>query len=81
MFLKYNLQSGNAGLLPIHIPGQPNEIRSLTLGPDGKIYSGGYLGGAGAYNPITGEIEGFAGISQPEAITKLGRKVYFGVYP
>ena len=79
--LKYNLQTGETEITPLEIPGQPNEIRSITQGPDGKIYSGGYLGGAGVYDPITGNIDMFSAISQSEAITSLGNKLYYGVYP
>ncbi|WP_010274221.1 FIMAH domain-containing protein [Paenibacillus senegalensis] len=78
---KYNLQDGHYEASLIAVPGQPNEIRTLAKGPDGNIYSGGYLGGASAYNPITASIHGFSGISQPEAITSAGDKLYFGVYP
>lgn len=78
---RYNVQNGAYEASSIAVPGQPNEIRTIAKGPDGKIYSGGYLGGAAAYNPITDEIQSFAGISQPEAITSAGDKVYFGVYP
>lgn len=78
---KYNLLTGYYEAVNIPIPGQPNEIRTIGKGPDGKIYSGGYLGGAAAYNPITDVSQNYAGISQPEAITSAGSKLYFGVYP
>lgn len=79
--LKYNVQTGNHDIAKIQVPGQPNEIRSISKGPDGKIYSGGYLGGTGIYDPITEKIESFAGVSQAEAMTTMGSYIYFGVYP
>ncbi|MFC3773744.1 FIMAH domain-containing protein [Paenibacillus sp. GCM10012303] len=67
---------------PIDVPGQPIEIRSIGVGPDGKVYSSGIQGGVGIYNPATSVMEPVTlGISQAEGITAIGDVLYFGIYP
>ena len=60
----------------------PIQIQSIELGPDGKIWMGGFLaGGTTSYDPATGKSETFHGMSQIEHIGVLSDKLYFGVYP
>lgn len=57
-------------------------IHSLARGPDGNIYSSGYMGAsASAYNPGAGEFEQPYEIGQAESIVAHGDEVIFGVYP
>ena len=64
------------------IPPQPTPIQSIELGPDGKMWMGGFLsGGTASYDPLTGKSELFKGMSQIEHIGLLDGKMYFGIYP
>lgn len=64
------------------IPGQPIPIHSLQLGPDGKIWSGGYLaGGNAAFDPATGVSTFLSGMEQTEGMSVLDDWIFFGIYP
>lgn len=79
---KYNLETGNLKLTDLVLPSEPALIHDLSKGPDGKIYSTGYLpGNMGAYVPTTGENIRFDGISQSEGMANLNGKMYLGIYP
>ncbi len=79
---KYNLQTGKSDIIIPNLPGQPTEIQTIKKGPDGKIYSSGYLsGGLGVYSPTTGEHVQYKEMGQAEGITSYGSKMYFGIYP
>ncbi len=63
------------------VPGTPVSIQSLELGPEGLLYSSGYLGAYGArYNIETGNKELFS-MGQAEGMAPYGNKMMFGVYP
>jgi hypothetical protein len=80
--LHYNPATGKTRMLPLKVPPQPIPIQSIELGPDGKIWMGGFLaGGTAAYDRATGKKELFKGMSQIERIGVLGGKMYFGIYP
>jgi hypothetical protein len=80
---KYNLATGTWKTKDLPLPKQYSSVEKVKKGPDGNIYSGGFLSGAGyaVYNPVTESSVSFTGISQTEGIGTLGSKVYFGVYP
>ncbi|MEH7012259.1 hypothetical protein V7087_15840 [Neobacillus niacini] len=79
---KYNLATGNLKLTDIALPSEPALIHDLLKGPDGKIYSTGYLpGNMGAYVPTTNKNINFDGIGQSEGMTILNNKIYLGIYP
>jgi DNA-binding beta-propeller fold protein YncE len=64
------------------LPAEPTDIQSIALGPDGKIWTGGYLSGGNAtFDPTTGKSEAFKGLSQAEGISSAGSVLYFGLYP
>jgi outer membrane protein assembly factor BamB len=64
------------------MPAEETDIQSIELGPDGRIWTGGYLsGGNAAFDPNTGKSEQFKGLSQSEDITVVGSTLYFGLYP
>jgi hypothetical protein len=66
----------------IQIPPEPTPIHYIRCGPDGKVYSGGYLsGGLGVYDPATKKHEQLGPLSQTEGIGVLGNRLYFGIYP
>ncbi len=62
------------------LKGVPSETRDFCFGPDGRFYVGEYMGTkAAAVDLKTREIELFH-MAQPEGITVLGDKMYFGNY-
>jgi streptogramin lyase len=66
----------------VKMPDEPTDIQSIELGPDGRIWTGGYLsGGNAAFDPETGKSEQYKGLSQSEDMTVVGKKIYFGIYP
>jgi outer membrane protein assembly factor BamB len=66
----------------LRIPGQPIPIHSLLTGPDGKIWSGGYLaGGNAAFDPKTGHSTFLPGLDQTEAMSFFEDQIFFGIYP
>jgi hypothetical protein len=57
-------------------------LSSMTKGPDGLIYTSGYLvGGNGAYDPQLQTISQLRGLGQAENIAVLEGIMYFGIYP
>lgn len=80
--LRYHPPSGRVEETAVNAPEEPTPLHALATGPDGRIWTGGYLsGGAAAFDPRTGRTEQFKGISQAEAIAALGDTLYFGLYP
>lgn len=80
--MTYNFAASSIQSAPVDAPGQPILLRSLTKGPDGKIYAAGSQGGMAIYDPETGQMASHtSGISQAEGGTVLGDKLYFGIYP
>ena len=66
---------------PAVVEGQPVALQSLGTGPDGAIYSSGYMGTAGArYLPGTGRTENFP-LGQAEGMTVRDDSMVFGLYP
>ncbi|MES3017779.1 MAG: hypothetical protein V4721_08375 [Bacteroidota bacterium] len=66
----------------LEIPGQPISIQAIMKGPDGRIWSGGYLaGGHGAYDPEKNTTTSYPGLHQTEGMTVSGKDIYFGIYP
>lgn len=67
---------------PSQIPGQPVYIQNITEGPDGNIYSSGYVvGKVGIYNPQTGKNHEFGGVRQAEGMAVIDSRIFFGTYP
>ncbi|MFD0959708.1 S-layer homology domain-containing protein [Paenibacillus chungangensis] len=79
---KYNLETGAVRLTDIQVPAEPVNIHEIVKGPDGKIYTAGYLqGNLGVYTPSTGDSMYYEGIGQGEGMTVIHNKLYLGVYP
>lgn len=79
---KYNLETGNVKLTDVMVPAEPVKIHDIVKGPDGKIYTTGYLAGnVGVHTPTTGDSMYLNGMSQSEGTTVIHNKMYFGVYP
>ncbi|MBI5381554.1 MAG: hypothetical protein HZA31_06605 [Opitutae bacterium] len=83
---RYNINSGVSDFTDVLFDEVGVEIRSMTKGPDGKIYCSGYLNGnIGVYTPMCPPPGGAQNVSnffayQAEGMTTLNNKVYFGCY-
>ncbi|MBH8593591.1 Ig-like domain-containing protein [Paenactinomyces guangxiensis] len=78
---KYNSQTNSLKTFTVPLPKQPTDIFHVGAGPDGNIYSGGYLsGGVGVYSPAKGKTVQYTGLGQVEGMTSVGQKMFFGVY-
>jgi len=61
---------------------QPLVLQNVASGPDGRIYTSGYVsGGVGIYDPATGARDFFTGVGQAESIAHDGHTIFFGTYP
>jgi len=79
---KYNLETGNVRVADVMLPAEPVDIHEIVTGPDGNIYTAGYLAGnMGMYNVVTGESRYFNGISQGEGMVTIGNSIFIGAYP
>ncbi|WP_054954843.1 Ig-like domain-containing protein [Paenibacillus dakarensis] len=79
---KYNLQTQKLKVFTLPLPEQPTDIFNVATGPDGNIYSNGYIsGGVGIFSPDTRTLVKKTGIGQSESMWSMGNKMYFGVYP
>jgi hypothetical protein len=87
---KYRPESGETSTRPITgTPLLPAAINALGAGPDGKIYTGGYLtGGTGVYDPLRGDANenkpdtaARSGLSQTDSLLSHDGKLYLGAYP
>ncbi|MBI5381217.1 MAG: hypothetical protein HZA31_04895 [Opitutae bacterium] len=80
--ITYHPPTGKMKTWAVNVPEQPSVIQSLVLGPDGRLWMGGYLsGGAAAFDPQTGKTEQFRNLSQAEHIEAVGDRLFFGIYP
>src|SRR5205814_6904492 len=79
---RFDPQTGQLTKTPVKLPAEATDIQSIEPGPDGRIWTGGYLsGGNAAYDPSTGKSEQYRGLSQAEDMTVLRKSIYFGLYP
>lgn len=79
---KYNLETGRAEVTPVEFTGQPVNIHDIEAGPDGRIYTGGYLAGnMGIFDPRTDTVQHMNGSGQTEGLVFIGNTLYMGVYP
>lgn len=80
--LVLDLGNGNLKRKKLDVPEQAILIQSIMKGPDGRIWSGGYLaGGHSAYDPKTNSTTSYPGLHQTEGMTVKDQFIYFGIYP
>lgn len=80
--LSYHPSKKKVTISQLDIPRKPIDIQSIGMGPDGKIWIGGYLaGGHATYDPETGVTKEYKGLHQTEGLAYLGDTMFFGVYP
>lgn len=80
----YSVQSGTLATQRVTgLTGAPVGIQSVQRGPDGAVYTGGYLvGGLAAYPPMRSDRSmPIPGVGQPEGMAALGDALYLGIYP
>ncbi|WP_406313619.1 WD40 repeat domain-containing protein [Streptosporangium sp. NBC_01639] len=78
----YDRKSGKATTFESTLTGQPVSVRSMGVGPDGRIYGGGFFtGGLAAYDTATGQTQFWPNVGQSEGIVTHKGKLYLGVYP
>lgn len=81
-FKTYNPLNGVTTSKKIEVTALPYGIQTLLTGPNGNIWSSGYLfGGNAVYNPKTKESNQLDGIGQAEGMVVYKNSIYFGVYP
>jgi hypothetical protein len=81
-FFRYNPQTGALQQVDLPLPKQPIQLHTIAEGPDGGIYSGGFLsGGTAKFDPGTGHTVQLSGLGQQEGMAVLNGKMYFGIYP
>lgn len=80
---KYNLQTGHSDKVVLNFSDTPTLIRSVASGPDGEVFTSGYLtGGLGIYTPLRSDLsESLTGFGQAEGMIAYNGKLYQGVYP
>lgn len=79
---RYNPNTGSITTVKYEVNPQPYDIQTIVTGPDGRIWSSGYLaGGNAAYDPTNGKVVQYNGLGQAEGMTIQGSNIYFGIYP
>jgi hypothetical protein len=79
---RYDPASGSIATIKFEVSPQPYNIQTLVTGPDGRIWSSGYLnGGNAAYDPVSRKVTSYDGLGQAEGMTVQGKNIYFGIYP
>ncbi|MCK2218529.1 hypothetical protein MF672_032750 [Actinomadura sp. ATCC 31491] len=86
----YDPASGDWSNRPVTgAPVLPAAINALGAGPDGRVYTGGYLtGGTGVHDPLRGDGDDdrpdtptLSGLSQTDSVLAHDGRLYLGVYP
>jgi hypothetical protein len=79
---KYNPTNGRNSQTAVNVAQVPTLHNSIVKGPDGNIYTSGYLvGGTGVYTTLLHNNSDMSGIGQCEGMNTFGNKIYLGVYP
>lgn len=82
MMFRYNPETGEHDFTQSGIEGEPIDITAISEGPDGRVYTGGFLnGGFAAVSHETGEVEEFHTFSQSEGMIEHDGRLYIGAYP
>lgn len=81
-YMIYNPATGQSIISKFDLPSQPIPIYSIGKGPDGRIYTNGFVSGQlSAYNPEDGSVKSLLKVGQAESMAPLNGKLYLGVYP
>ncbi|WP_216094194.1 PQQ-binding-like beta-propeller repeat protein, partial [Jiangella alba] len=80
----HNPRTGQSRVDQLEITGEPVHIRSLGVGPDGRVWAGGLgSGGLSSYDPATGELAQVprGTVGQTDEMLRVGSDLYLGTYP
>ncbi|SDQ15395.1 hypothetical protein [Virgibacillus salinus] len=78
---KYNPITGNTEITPGQIKGEPVDIQSLTQGPNGNIFVGGYFsGGLAEFDYQADQLTEYKGLGQIEGMVTHNNRLYMGIY-
>ncbi|MEV0386704.1 hypothetical protein [Nonomuraea sp. NPDC050643] len=78
----YDRKTGAGKLFESTVTNQRVTIRSMTVGPEGHIYGGGFFtGGLASFDPATGEKRFWPNVGQSEGMVTHKGRLYLGVYP
>ncbi|SDU77599.1 NHL repeat-containing protein [Jiangella alkaliphila] len=80
----HNPRTGESRVDQLEIVGEPVHIRSLGVGPDGRVWAGGLgSGGLSWYDPATGGMEQVprGTVGQTDEMLAVGSDLYLGTYP
>ena len=81
-YVLYSPATGRSARLGADVAGAAANTRSMTEGPDGRIYFSSYLGGdLAAYDPATDTMHRIAESPQAESLATHDGAVYLGTYP
>jgi hypothetical protein len=77
----FNPKSGQSKIMQAQMEGQPISIQSIGVGPEGNIYTSGYLsGGFAQYSAADNKLTSFSGFGQAENMIATNKYLYLGVY-
>ncbi|MEF3306871.1 FIMAH domain-containing protein [Paenibacillus sp. GYB003] len=80
-YFVYDPQSGAVETPKLDMDAQGVAMQSMSYGPDGHLYVGGYHKGVSVYDTVYRRFDvQEQGLHQVEGVGYLGDKVYFGVY-
>lgn len=82
--MRYDTGTGTvSSVTATGVPAAPTNLQTPLLGPDGRIYTSGFLsGGTGVYTPMRSDADvQYTGVPQVEGATVIGDTMYFGGYP
>ncbi|WP_027409250.1 WD40 repeat domain-containing protein [Anoxybacteroides tepidamans] len=81
-YLFYNLKTGEKRIDKLPLPPQAVTIYNIATGPNGWIYSSGFVSGQlGIFNPVSQQTMLVKHIGQAESMMPFNGKLYLGVYP
>jgi WD40 repeat protein len=81
-YLFYNPKTGEKKIGKLPLPPQTVTIYNIESGPNGWIYSSGFVSGQlGIFNPVPRQTVVVRNVGQAESMTSLNGKLYLGVYP
>lgn len=80
-FQTYNPTTNKIVSVKLNVPSEPIDIQSIFKGPEGEIWSAGYLvGNHATYDPKSGKVIQYPGLHQTEGMNYVGNTMYFGIY-
>ncbi|MBS4195741.1 WD40 repeat domain-containing protein [Lederbergia citri] len=81
-FYSFDIQNKKFSMRMLELPPQAVEIYKIGNGPNGSIFSSGFISGSlSIYDPLTKERYTNTGIGQMEAATFANDQAFIGVYP